>query len=499
MSAPIAVVTEGRRLPAADPLRAYLALAEDFGRDQVYLLESPAGPAFDRRHSFVGFGEVLAVSVTREMVRVTGAPRVVAAVRDRTRDLLEPRRAGSDRQRLVSAGAVWDLVRRLGGLFSPAGSSGGFEFGFLAFFGYDAARHIERLPYLIDPADPGVDPGAELPEVCLVLHQGCLRFDVATGSVDLLVHSSDAWPPVAAPAVAARLARLGPARPGVSGTVPLPRWRSTGSVTRGAFLAGVERCLAHIAVGDVYQVQIGHELTIDSPIDPVEVYRRLRLRSPSPYMYLAPLAGHLVVGASPELFVRIEHGTVTMRPLAGTLPCGTGRDAGAAARTLRADPKEIAEHVMLVDLCRNDIGRICRQDSLDVPDMLGVERFSRVLHLISTVVGRLDDGVDGWDVIAAAFPAGTMVGAPKIRAMEIIESVETTRRGLYAGALGLIDVGGYLNMALCIRTLVHRGDRYRARASAGVVVDSVPEREWRETLAKMSAAHWAVTGKELLP
>jgi anthranilate/para-aminobenzoate synthase component I len=131
--------------------------------------------------------------------------------------------------------------------------------------------------------------------------------------------------------------------------------------------------------------------------------------------------------------------------------------------------------------------------------MLGVERFSRVLHLISTVVGRLDDGVDGWDVIAAAFPAGTMVGAPKIRAMEIIESVETTRRGLYAGALGLIDVGGYLNMALCIRTLVHRGDRYRARASAGVVVDSVPEREWRETLAKMSAAHWAVTGKELLP
>ncbi len=134
-----------------------------------------------------------------------------------------------------------------------------------------------------------------------------------------------------------------------------------------------------------------------------------------------------------------------------------------------------------------------------MPDMLGVERYSRVLHLVSTVMGRLDDGVDAYDVIAAAFPAGTMIGAPKVRAMEIIESVETTRRGLYAGALGLIDVGGYLNMALCIRTLVHHGDRYRVRASAGVVVDSVPDREWQETLAKMSAAHWAVTGKELVP
>src|SRR5690606_20996548 len=158
-------------------------------------------------------------------------------------------------------------------------------------------------------------------------------------------------------------------------------------------------------------------------------------------------------------------------------PRGVADDEVSAAR-LRDDPKEIAEHIMLVDLCRNDIGRICERDSLDVPDRLVVERYSHVLHLVSTVTGRVERGKDAFDIIPALFPAGTMTGAPKIRAMEIIEEVECSRRGLYAGALGLIDVGGYVNLALCIRTLLHRDGVYRTRASAGIVADSVAEREW---------------------
>jgi anthranilate synthase component 1 len=242
-------------------------------------------------------------------------------------------------------------------------------------------------------------------------------------------------------------------------------------------------------------VQIGHELAIRSTADPLTVYRRLRERNPSPYMYLATLAGQRVIGASPELFVRIEDRTVTMRPIAGTVPRGGHADLETSHRLL-ADPKEVAEHIMLVDLCRNDIGRIARRDTLHVSDQLAVERYSHVLHLVSTVHGRAEK--DAYDTIAALFPAGTMTGTPKIRAMEIIESVERSRRGLYAGALGLIDVGGYTNLALCIRTLFHHGGVYRTRASAGIVADSAPGAEWTETLAKMSATHWAVTGKELL-
>jgi anthranilate synthase component 1 len=254
--------------------------------------------------------------------------------------------------------------------------------------------------------------------------------------------------------------------------------------------------MKHIAIGDIYQVQIGHELTMRSAADPVEVYRRLRARNMSPYMYLTSVAGQLVIGSSPELFVRVADGTVVMRPIAGTAPRGRAPDE-VVGRELRANPKEIAEHAMLLDLCRNDIGRICLPDTLNVPEALFVERYSHVLHLVSTVTGQVEPDKDGFDIIAALFPAGTMTGAPKIRAMEIIEAVEHSRRGLYAGTLGLIDVGGYVNMALCIRTLIYRDGVYRTRASAGIVADSVPEREWTETLAKSNAAHWAVTGREL--
>ncbi|WP_328973807.1 anthranilate synthase component I family protein [Streptomyces sp. NBC_00239] len=514
-------MTDPRQVPARVPvtthrhttrqlamLPAYCALADRYGTDEVYLLESAAGPAGDRRYRFLGFGSLLSLSVTEETVTIEGNPALRRSLLGAVRHLLDTPDHPDDPDtgllpdpdadftglRLRTPHDLWPLLRAASALFDAEGSASRFTFGFLGYFGYDTIRYVEELPRLID-ARPG------LPDIHLVLHQGCLVTDLATDESELLLHESPYWPALDTDEVTTLLDRCEQTHPEPETDPDVPESHVEDDTDPDVFHADVERCLKHIAVGDIYQVQIGHELSIRSAIDPVHVYRRLRRRNASPYMYLSSIAGHRVIGASPELFVRIEDGTVTMRPIAGTVPrsdSGDEADDLAAAHRLRSDPKEIAEHTMLVDLCRNDIGRICGPDTLEVPDQLTVESYSHVLHLVSTVHGQATADADVYDIVPALFPAGTMTGTPKIRAMEIIESVERTRRGLYAGALGLIDVGGYTNLALCIRTLFHRDGTYRTRASAGIVADSVPGSEWRETLAKMSAAHWAVAGKELL-
>ncbi|MGR6975143.1 anthranilate synthase component I family protein [Streptomyces cynarae] len=484
--AAVRVTTRTRPLPSVPMLPAYRALAARFGADSTYLLESAAGPIRECRFQFVGFGVLLSVAVTDGAVRVEGVPALREPLLERIRPLLTEDADGTLRLRTFAG--LWPLLRTTRALFDAPGSATRFRFGFLGYFGYDTVRYVEDLPHLIEQR-----PG--LPDVQLVLHQGLVVRDVAEGRTELLLHESDAWPALDAQEITALLKDAERAWPEPVADA-VPEASLSDDTDPEAFGRDVERCLEHIAVGDIYQVQIGHELTIRSGADPVDVYQRLRRRNASPYMYLASVGGQCVIGASPELFVRIEQGKVTMRPIAGTLP-RTGDDE-AGAKRLRSDPKEIAEHTMLVDLCRNDIGRIARADSLDVPDEFAVERYSHVLHLVSTVTGQAEPDKDVFDAVAALFPAGTMTGTPKIRAMEIIESLEKSRRGLYAGALGVLDVGGYTNLALCIRTLFHHDGVYRTRASAGIVADSEPAGEWRETLAKMSAAHWAVTGKELL-
>jgi 2-amino-4-deoxychorismate synthase len=479
------VHTTVRAVPHTELLSAYLALAGRFGREEVYLLESAAGQGKDRSYEFIGFRRLLTVSVTRGAVTVEGMATLREAVVRRITPLLE---VTGGELRLRQLRDLWPVLRAVQATFAAEGSATRFRFGFLGFFGYDTARYIEDLPYLIEQ-----EP--DLPDVQLLLYQGCLVADRATGRSELLLHDSDAWPHLDPDDVATLLHGAAQEHPRCAGVVPDATVRD--DTEQEQYVADVARCMDHIGIGDIYQVQIGHELTIQSPADPLDVYRRLRERNASPYMYLATLDSHTVIGASPELFVRVESGSVIMRPIAGTAPRGAAADEDIA-RELRANPKEIAEHAMLLDLCRNDIGRICRQGTLEVPDALVVESYSHVLHLVSTVVGQAEDGKDSFDIIAALFPAGTMTGAPKIRAMEIIEEVERSRRGLYAGTLGLIDVGGYVNLALCIRTLIYRDGTYRTRASAGIVADSVPDREWTETLAKSSAAYWAVTGGELL-
>ncbi len=481
----VPVETQRHAVSCTDPLAAYLAVRSLFGATGAYLLESLSGPASDRRTAAVGFRPLLEISVRRGAVRITGETVLT--------DLAT--RAGAEAgalvtepdgtRRLPDDPALWTLARAVQAQFPPQPG-----LGFLAFFGYDAVRYIEKLPYLIDEVDGP-------PDVTLVLYQGQVQFDMRTGRTTVLAHSADGWPPLDVDQVLAAVAAAPPVEAGAP-AVPAPR-SIADSTTEAQYVADVAKCLEHIALGDIYQVQIGHELRIESDVDELTVYRRLRERNASPYMCLLPIAGRMVIGASPELFVRIEDDAITMRPIAGTTPRGPDEaENEARVAVLRADEKEIAEHVMLVDLARNDLGRICRTDTVEVDEMMVVEDFSHVFHLVSNVTGRLEPGVDAYDVISATFPAGTMTGAPKIRAMEIIEETETSRRGLYAGAFGQIDFDGGMVTALCIRTVFTDGPVYRTRASAGVVADSVAGREWRETLAKMSAAVWAVAGEELL-
>jgi anthranilate synthase component 1 len=264
------------------------------------------------------------------------------------------------------------------------------------------------------------------------------------------------------------------------------------------YIRRAELCLEHIRVGDIYQVQLGHEMTITTAADDISVYRRLRWRNPSPYMSVIPLAGRVILGASPELFIRFEDGLATMRPIAGTARRGSDEDSNAiAVERLLSDPKERAEHIMLVDLTRNDLGRVAVPMTVEVVDLMIIEAYSHMYHIVSNVTSLIVDGKDVYDVIKACFPAGTMTGAPKVRAMEIIESLVSSRRGLYAGSFGLIGFSGWSVLGLAIRMVVRSDDRYVLRASAGIVADSDPAKEWNETLTKLGATYWAVVGKEI--
>jgi anthranilate synthase component I len=264
-------------------------------------------------------------------------------------------------------------------------------------------------------------------------------------------------------------------------------FRST--VQREEFEQGVRRIQEYIRDGDAFQVVLSQRLTVPLAAEPFRLYRALRSLNPSPYLFYLELDGLHLVGSSPEVMVRVEEGAVTVRPIAGTRR--RGRDAAEderAAADLAADPKELAEHLMLLDLGRNDVGRVARWGTVRVPQRMVIERYSHVLHLVSTVTGELRDGLGAVDVFRATFPAGTVSGAPKVRAMEIIDELEPVRRGPYAGAVGYFGYGGRtMDTAIAIRTVVAEGGRAHVQAGAGVVADSDPASEYEETLNKARA------------
>jgi anthranilate/para-aminobenzoate synthase component I len=490
----VRVRTEVQNIPYRDPLQGYLALRHLLGMDQVYIVESLSGPLDDARLAIVGFGPILTIRAKADWVQLEGHDGLMKrlAMRAINAGVLMERSPGQ--YSLVYRKALWDLLRTAEGLFSisPPDPGKAFNFGFFGYFGYDVAWAIEDLPTMIPDTN-------SIPDVILNIYQGVVEFDRINEKSRLIVNYSDEWDAPSKDLLKSTLAciTLYNDAPTISVT---PYSKSVhATVTMDHYLQKVRKVLHHISIGDIYQLQLGHEVEIESQVPPLSVYRRLRTSNPSPYMYLIPFGEFIMIGASPELYIRVEKKLITMRPIAGTAKRGHNPQEDAAiVQALKGDQKERAEHVMLVDLCRNDIGRVCAPGTLKEKDLMVVEQYSHVSHLVSTITGEQDSIVDIYDTIAATFPAGTMTGAPKIRAMEIIERLETSRRGAYAGAVGFIDFSGYANMALCIRSAINIGDRYFIRASAGIVADSIAETEWNETLYKMGALYWAITNEEII-
>ncbi|WP_328397953.1 anthranilate synthase component I family protein [Streptomyces sp. NBC_00390] len=483
-------------LPPSDPVQVYEALAQDRAQGDVYLFESLDGPVQDRHSAVVGWGRLAELRLYADRVELTAPGELGTALADVISAAGgEPPRPRGD-VRVWAAHdftAAWPLLRAVQSAFAldtevPEST---FAFGFLTTLAYEAAWGMEELPQTQQESD--------LPRCTLTLFSNTVWYDLRTGDVRHLVASGAHLPAPGGSVPDVLTAGTGDAGTPVPPEAPTPR-SVRDNVDERTFTERVERCLRHIGVGDSYQIQIGHRIDVETELTPFQVYQRLRHRNPSPYMYLVPWADRTVIGASPELFIRIENDRISMRPIAGTAPRAADEAEDARRVTeLRSSAKEQAEHIMLVDLCRNDIGRVCVPGTLAVDSMMEVEPFAYVHHLVSTVSGQVTDTTDVWSAICATFPAGTMTGAPKVRAMEIINDIEDDPRGIYAGALGLVDVRGFAMLTLCIRTTVHDGERYTTQASAGVVADSVPAAEWRETLAKMSATYWALTGEELLP
>ncbi len=466
-------------LDTETPISALLKLRP--AAEPTALLESVEQGAFTGRYSFLAIGAWarvqvfpthMAVHTVQGTQRVTWSaqnPPVLAHLR-RALQALQPHDADA--------------------LPSPRPPFWG---GLLGYWAYDMVRFFERLPQ--PPAD---DLG--LPWADLFVPRLVLAFDHARREVlAVALAASRAAAQAQLDAAARRLTHpLPPAGEPASRPAAAP-WRST--FTQTGFAHAVQRALDHIAAGDIFQVVLAQRLSRTTTAEPLAVYRALRRINPSPYMFFLDFPGdrprRALVGASPEMLVRLHQGVAETNPIAGTRPRGATPEEDAALEAeLRADEKEQAEHIMLVDLGRNDLGRVCEYGSVKVADLMRVERYSHVMHLVSRVVGRLRRDRDAWDLLAAAFPAGTVSGAPKVRAMQIIDALEPVARGPYAGAVGYVGFDGSLDTCITIRTVLFHGPQAYIQAGAGIVADSHPQREWEETLHKARAVARAVDQAE---
>ncbi|HSH48947.1 MAG TPA: anthranilate synthase component I [Halomonas sp.] len=377
-----------------------------------------------------------------------------------------------------------------------------FDGGLVGYFGYDTIRYIEpRLRGTHGAAKP--DP-IGVPDILLMVCDELVVFDNLSGRLTLWTHADPADEAAFERAVQ-RLERLEVRLRGASLNVSSPGGGGasveegdfTSGFTEEGFKAAVETIKEYVLAGDVMQCVPSQRMSIPYQAPPLDLYRALRSLNPSPYMFFLNLGDHQVVGSSPEILTRLEDGEVTLRPIAGTRVRGsTEQEDQALEAELLADPKEVAEHLMLIDLGRNDLGRICETGSVEVTDKMAVERYSHVMHIVSNVTGRLRPGLSAMDALRATFPAGTLSGAPKIRAMEIIDELEPVKRGIYSGAVGYLSWHGNMDTAIAIRTAVIKDGQLHVQAGAGIVADSVPELEWQETLNKGRAVFRAVAMAE---
>jgi anthranilate synthase component 1 len=355
--------------------------------------------------------------------------------------------------------------------------------------GYDWVRFVERIPDR-NPDDLG------LPDLWFVFPETVVVYDNVRHRAQIVrhVHLREGDDPgaryrEAAAAVEATVRRLREPLPAEPRRAPLRAPMDVArSTTREAFHEMVKRAKDYIEAGDVFQVVLSQQFRIPLQVDPFAIYRHLRVINPSPYLFFLRCEGPVLIGSSPEILVRLDEGRIDVRPIAGTRPRGRTREEDLALeRELLADPKERAEHLMLVDLGRNDVGRVAEVGSVKVDEYAVVERYSHVMHIVSNVSARLRAGLDWLDLLRATFPAGTLSGAPKVRAMEIIDELETVRRGPYGGCVGYIDYSGNMDTAIAIRTLLVKDGQIFLRSGAGIVAESKPEAEYEETVSKARA------------
>jgi anthranilate synthase component I len=452
------------------PLSLYLKLAHTSGDGKhSFLLESVVGGERFGRYSFIGLP-------ARTLLRATGFKTEVVT----DGNVME-----------TFEGNPLDFIAAYQQRFKVALRPGMPRFcgGLAGYFGYDAVRFIE--PKLAKVQKPG---GIDTPDILLLQCEELAVIDNLSGRLYLIVYAN----PSEAEAYFKAKRRLGELSDKLkySVTAPAVKRVTAHSVERdfakADYIAAVLKAKEYIAAGDMMQVQIGQRLRKRYSESPLSLYRALRSLNPSPYMYFYDMGDFQIVGASPEILVRHEHtpdgAKITIRPLAGTRPRGATPEQDKALEVeLKGDPKERAEHLMLIDLARNDIGRIAKTGSVKVTESFSVERYSHVMHLVSNVEGLLKDGMTSLDVLRATFPAGTLTGAPKIRAMEIIDELEPVKRGIYGGACGYLSFAGDMDVAIAIRTGIIKDQTLYVQAAAGVVADSVPELEWRETEAKARA------------
>jgi anthranilate synthase component 1 len=445
------------------PLSAYLKLAN---RPYSYLLESVQGGERFGRYSFIGLPSELRFEVRGHTCTEWRGNTLLS--QSEQEDPLEWVRNHHARFR---AAQLPGLPRFAGGL--------------VGYFGYDTVRYIEKRLAATDKPD-----ALGTPDILLMLSDRLAVVDNLSGKLYLVVYV-DPREPDACERGRAQLDVLHAAlrQPvSVPPEMPAPPSQAQSEFAEDAFMEAVEKAKRYIFDGDIMQVVLSQRLSHPYPASPLSLYRALRALNPSPYMFFFDMGGFHVVGASPEILVRLESGTVTLRPIAGTRPRGATREEDLALeKDLLADPKERAEHVMLMDLGRNDVGRVARTGSVRVTDNMAIERYSHVMHIVSNVEGQLEEGLDAIAVLRAAFPAGTLSGAPKVRAMEIIDELEPTKRGIYGGAVGYLGFNGDMDLAIAIRTAVIKDGRLFVQAGAGIVADSVPQSEWTETQNKARA------------
>jgi len=454
------------------PLSVYLKLADG---PHTYLFESVEGGERFARYSIIGLPAQRVYAFAGHTLFVTENGELIDS-----RVVDDP---FAEVERLRSA----QRVPKIDGL--P-----GFAGGLVGWFGFECIQYIE-------PRLAGSDKPDELgtPDILLMQSEEVAVFDNLKGRLYLIVHADPSQPQAYARAnrrldqLVHRLRIGGPGYPETLDSVGLDEGDFVSGFTREGFIDAVEKSKELIRAGDIFQVVLSQRLSVPFKARPVDVYRALRALNPSPYMYFLDVGGTQVVGSSPEILVRLQGGEVTVRPIAGTRPRGKTVDEDHALEAeLLADPKERAEHLMLIDLGRNDVGRVSQAGTVEVGEQFVIERYSHVMHIVSEVTGQLKPQMSYADVLRATFPAGTVSGAPKIRALEVIRELEPVKRNIYSGAVGYLGWWGDADTAIAIRTAVVQDGRLYVQAGAGIVYDSDPQKEWEETMNKGRALFRAV-------